>query len=227
MTEAEWLAGHDPDTLLNFLGGGASNRRLRLFACACCRRIWGLLTSPRYRRAVETSERYADRLAGPLELKAARAAAWERLTQEEASDAPARAAAVRGLLREARAAAFEARAAAANRACRRHDDMGAVAAAWRAAEVAEKRAQCALIRDIFGNPFRPAQADPAWLAWEGGTVAKLAHAIYDGRHFDEMPYLGDALEEAGCADAQILTHCRAPRPHVRGCWVLDLLLRGS
>jgi hypothetical protein len=224
MTEAEWLAGHDPDTLLNFLGGGASNRRLRLFACACCRRIWGLLTSPRYRGAVETSERYADRLAGPQELKAARAAAWERLAEQEGSDAPARAAAVRGLLRESRAAAFEARAVVANRACRRHEDLAAASQAWHAAEAAEKRAQCALLRDIFGNPFRPAQADPAWLAWDGGTVAKLAHAIYDGRRFSELPYLGDALEEAGCADETVLAHCRGPGPHVRGCWVLDLLL---
>ena len=77
---------------------------------------------------------------------------------------------------------------------------------------------------LFGNPFRPAALDLAWLAWEGGTVAKLAQAIYDGRRFTKMPYLGDALEEAGCADAQILAHCRGPGPHVRGCWVLDLIL---
>jgi hypothetical protein len=223
MIEAEWLTGHDPDTLLNFLGGGASNRRLRLFACACCRRIWHLLTSSRHRHAIETSERYADRLAGPQELKAARAAAWGLLT-EEGGDAPARAAAVRGLLREARTAAFEVRATVANRACRRHDDMAAMAQAWRAAEAAEKRAQCDILRDVFGNPFRPARVDPAWLARENGAVAKLAQALYDERRFTDLPILGDALEEAGCTDEQILAHCRSRGPHVRGCWVLDLLL---
>jgi len=224
MTEAEWLTCRDPDTLLTYLGGGASNRRLRLFACACCRRVRGLLTAPRYRHAVETSERYADRLAGPQELKAARAAAWGVLAEEGGSDAPARAAAVSGLLREARAAAFEARAAVANRACRRHHDRAAMARGWQAAEAAEKRAQCDLLRDIFGKPVRALRAGPVWLACDGGTVAKLAGAIYDGRRFAEMPYLGDALEEAGCADETVLGHCRGPGPHVRGCWVLDLLL---
>jgi hypothetical protein len=112
----------------------------------------------------------------------------------------------------------------ANHACRRHDDLAAASQAWHAAESAEKRAQCALLRDVFGNPFRPVRAEPAWLAWDGGTVAKLAHAIYDGRRFSELPYLGDALEEAGCADETVLRHCRGPGPHVRGCWVLDLLL---
>jgi hypothetical protein len=73
-------------------------------------------------------------------------------------------------------------------------------------------------------PFRPAPAvDPSWLAWNGGTVAKLAAAIYDERRFGDLPILADALEEAGCADAAVLAHCREPGDHVRGCWAVDLL----
>jgi hypothetical protein len=89
---------------------------------------------------------------------------------------------------------------------------------------AERAAQCPLLRDIFGNPFRPVPLHPAWLAWNDGTVPKLAQAIYEERAFDRLPVLGDALEEAGCTDADILSHCRSGGEHVRGCWVIDLLL---
>jgi hypothetical protein len=79
------------------------------------------------------------------------------------------------------------------------------------------------LRDIFGNPFRPAHIDPECLAWNGSTVLKLAQAIYDDRTFDRLPILADALEDAGCTNTDILEHCRGPGPHVRGCWVVDLL----
>jgi hypothetical protein len=65
---------------------------------------------------------------------------------------------------------------------------------------------------------------PSWLRWDDGTIPKLAQAIYDERAFDHLPVLADALEEAGCANADILAHCRGPGEHVRGCWVVDLLL---
>jgi hypothetical protein len=81
--------------------------------------------------------------------------------------------------------------------------------------------QCDLLRDIFGNPFRPVNLDHSWLTPK--TVG-LAQAIYDQRTFDRMPILADALEEVGCADPENLNHCRGSDPHVRGCWVVDLLL---
>jgi hypothetical protein len=84
--------------------------------------------------------------------------------------------------------------------------------------------QCDLLRDIFGDPFSSSSVDAVWLTWNGGTVPKLAQVIYDIRTFERQPILADALEEAGCADAAILGHLRGPGPHVRGCWVLDLLL---
>jgi hypothetical protein len=69
--------------------------------------------------------------------------------------------------------------------------------------------------------------NPIWLRWNDGTVVKLAQSIYDERRFTDLPILADALEDAGCADADILAHCRGPGPHVRGCWVVDLLLGKS
>jgi hypothetical protein len=83
-----------------------------------------------------------------------------------------------------------------------------------------KRVQCGFIRDIF-NPFRPVTIDPTWSTL---TVKHLAGAIYDDRAFERLPILADALEEAGCTNADILAHCRGPGPHVRGCWVVDLVL---
>jgi hypothetical protein len=88
-------------------------------------------------------------------------------------------------------------------------------------DVGESRQQAALLRDIIGNPFQHVTIDPTWRT---GTVTKLAQAIYDERAFDRMPILADALEEAGCTDATILDHCRQPGEHVRGCWLVDLLL---
>ena len=81
-----------------------------------------------------------------------------------------------------------------------------------------------LIRDIFGNPFRPAQIDNSWLTWNNKTIPRIAQLIYDERKFEDLPILADALTDAGCNDEQILEHCRQKGGHVRGCWVVDLLL---
>ncbi len=79
-----------------------------------------------------------------------------------------------------------------------------------------------LIRDIFGNPFRPVAFDPAWRT---SDVLLLARGIYDERAFDRMPILADALQDAGCTNDDILNHCRdTAQVHVRGCWVVDLVL---
>jgi hypothetical protein len=94
-----------------------------------------------------------------------------------------------------------------------------------ATTAAERAVLCSLLRDLFGNPLRLAPfPDPSWLAWRDGVVVKLAQAIYPGRAFDRLPVLADALEEAGCHDPDILAHCRQPGEHVRGCWLVDLLL---
>jgi carbon storage regulator CsrA len=71
----------------------------------------------------------------------------------------------------------------------------------------------------------PVQPDPAWLSWNDGTVVRLAQSIADKQAWHDLPVLADALEEAGCTDPRIVSHCRQPGEHARSCWVLDLLLR--
>lgn len=257
MTEDEWLTCTDPDQMLHCLLGHvglrgsvarllgrrrdevkprlASDRRLRLLACACCRRIADLMEDERSRRAVEVAELYADHRADDAGLKAARAEAlraYEALLAQDrgsilplayqppVSQSPAYALAARAAL-EATRAPDMAVAAVARAAL-------AVAAEWDnprwAIEAAGPAARVALIRDIFGNPFREPQVEPSWLRWNDGTVPKIAQGIYDGGRFADLPVLHDALLDAGCDDEALLAHCRTPQGHVRGCWVLDLLL---
>ena len=81
------------------------------------------------------------------------------------------------------------------------------------------------LRCLFANPFHPLPViDPAWLSWNGGAVGKLAASIHAERRFGDLPVLADALEEAGCTDADLLAHCRSGGGHLRGCWAVDLLL---
>jgi len=80
---------------------------------------------------------------------------------------------------------------------------------------------CPIIRCVFGNPFRPVAFDPNWRT---STAVALAQQIYASRDFSAMPILADALQDTGCDNAGILDHCRGPGPHVRGCWVVDLVL---
>jgi len=94
-------------------------------------------------------------------------------------------------------------------------------AACRRAYDAESEVQCHLLRDIFGNLFRPGKLARTWLT---ANVAAISQMIYDDRHFSDLPILADALDDAGCHDADILAHCRQPGPHVRGCWVVDAVL---
>jgi hypothetical protein len=215
MTEAEWLAGTEPEKMLAFLRvirAQASERKLRLFACACCRRIWRLLSDDRSRKAVMTAERFADGLATRQQLRAARAYAADAYAFAQGGPyyAPA-------------AHAACARAAAA-RAIDEVVEAARCAATHPATRNTEETAQAALLRDLFGNPFGHVTLNPAWLSWNSGTVARLAQAIYDERRFADLPILADALEEAGCDSADVLAHCRSGGEHVRGCWVVDLLL---
>jgi len=92
---------------------------------------------------------------------------------------------------------------------------------WKDLRDAERVAQLRLLDDIFGNPFQPASIDPTWLT---SDVLALATGIYKDHAFDRMPILADALQEAGCDNDDILNHCRQPSEHVRGCWVVDLVL---
>src|SRR5262249_10192683 len=94
------------------------------------------------------------------------------------------------------------------------------ATAWRQ----QRRLQSDRLRDIFGNPFRTVLVQPDWLLWKEGALVKVARAIYNRGCYEHLPLLGDLLQRAGCDDPEVLAHCRSPESHVRGCWVIDLLL---
>jgi hypothetical protein len=89
---------------------------------------------------------------------------------------------------------------------------------------AEYARQAELLRDIIGNPFRTIAIDGDWLTRSQGSVGRIARSIYESRRFQDVPILADALEDVGCTDAEILSHCRSGGPHVRGCRVIDHLL---
>jgi hypothetical protein len=196
--------------MVRFLEGRGSDRKFRLFACACCRRIWSRLNDSRSREAVQTAERFADGRATLSERSACQAQAREASRE------------VRSRMNDT----FQNALAAAD-AAYSTGFMAAILAPVGAAyvpesgtDVDEMTAQAALLRDVFGNPFRPVAFDPRWRTAD--TVG-LATAIYEDRAFDRLGLLADALQDAECDDEQVLGHCRS-EGHVRGCWVVDLVL---
>jgi hypothetical protein len=209
--EDEWLASGEPEKMLEFLGDRASERRLRLFAAACCRRVWDTLTADAGRRAVEVAEGFADGAAGARALRAAQVAAAKATADYDPAAG----------LGEYRADA--ALTAAMNAAGKRASLRYAAECAADASEDgdAERVAQAVLLRDIFGNPFKRVVLDPPFRT---SAVTAIATAMYESRDFGAAAILADALEEAGCQDGEILGHLRGPGPHVRGCYVVDLAL---
>jgi hypothetical protein len=227
MTERDWEVATDPSPMLRWLRSRASDRKLRLFACACVRRVAHLLTDERSRHALDVAERFAEGWASEEDLRAAGDAADSAANDAMTTAHPsatadaATNAAFAALNSTLPAAATAADYAAANCASAVYHAHRVAAAASRQAE---RGAQCRLLREIFGNPFRPVVVESSWLAWHNGLVAELARGIDAERAFERLPILGDALEDAGCTDAALLRHCHDDREHVPGCWVVDLLL---
>src|SRR5262245_1277609 len=220
MDEQEWLKCMDPRPMFAFLQNRANVRKWRLFACACCRRIWDLLSENGSHRNIEAAEQYADGRASLAELDARP----QGHILETAVDFAVSYAGYSGphdwdLDHVAFSAGYVLQAVRdANRRQRR----------VRAAVKAEERTQANLPRDLYGNPFRIVVFSPSWRT---PAVLTLAQAAYENRTLpagtldpDRLAVLADALEEAGCDNADILSHLRGPGPHVRGCWVVDLLL---
>ncbi len=246
MTEPAWLACKDPERMKKALPSGNSRKR-RLFACACCRRGWQLITQES-RKELEMAECLADGKAKRKQLDPVREAAAR--TYHEAPPDETRS------QRDQRHTAWmacrhasgaEIIRAAFNSAILLSNLLGTVAAgplpndgmglhnpesrAWDhfygKAKRIEKIWQAGILRDLFGNPFRPITLAPAHRT---PTVVSLARAAYDERHlpsgeFDplRLSVLADALEETG-APAELVAHLRSPGPHVRGCHVVDLCL---
>jgi hypothetical protein len=217
MTEEQWLGCTFPARQLDHLArhGGPAGRKLRLLACAALRLRWPRLAD-RLRAAVETAERFADGLASPDDLFRARTSAaaeagrmsrsfwfgdeetsqdvWYAVATHPASQSLGEVVAHYTWVNSSLRSVFALRS---------------------------QRAEAGLVRDLFGNPFRPVSLDPSWRT---SNVVALAGGIYADRAFDRLPILADALQDAGCDNSDILNHCRGPGPHVRGCWVVDLVL---
>jgi hypothetical protein len=239
MTEQEWLTCNDPAAMLEFLRrrlkqqpGCVSDRKVRLYLVACGRRIWHLLDHESSRRAIEVAELLAD----------GQATDEERLRAYHDADA--------GFSESVTNPAYFAKHCLNRKVLRRQEVQdgynAAVAAGWHLlggvysdanrrklekALIPERQAQSDLVREIILNPFRLIPLDPAWRSWHDATIVRLAQAAYDERQLpagtldlERLAVLADALEEAGCTDADILGHLRGPGPHVRGCWVVDALL---
>lgn len=210
------------DTLLRHITALATPRQLRLFAVACCRLVWDRLSDPASRAAVEVAEQFADGLASEADLDAVRRPAY--LVRDETGLAKLAADVAK---RHARDAAL----------------MVSSLIASAAPDIALADGLLPVLLDVFENtPCQGMQRPGQYFTvtdrqsdfagqdfrgttfadhWRTGTVRAIAEAMYASRDFTGMPILADALEESGCADADILEHCRSSRPHFRGCWVVD------
>jgi hypothetical protein len=206
MTEAEWLACADPQQMLSFVQGRASDRKLRLFGAACCWERGALLYEEANRRCLAAFVRFADGEVTWRKAQAARDAAFPTWGHVSILQCP-----------DAGEDAYE-------------TALGAAGPATPTEYFGRNRnaAQARLLRDIFGNPFRPVGIDPAWRTPD---VARLAQAAYEEGFpqsgfldADCLAVLADALEDAGCQSEEVLLHLRGRGPHVKGCWAVDALL---
>jgi hypothetical protein len=212
LTAADWPTCADPNRLLAHVAGTVSDRKLRLLTVAAARLVWDAIT-PEMREAMEMAEGLADGLATAEELQWYR----DRLYPYMIGNSPP--AARRWRLGGPDAATFLLMFATTYRAdmIRRLPNGGA----WMSGSAAFADRVAPLVRDIVGDPFLPATFDPAWRT---ADVIGIAEAAYEGRAFDRLPILADALQDAGCQDAATLSHCRSGSPHHRGCWAVDLIL---
>jgi hypothetical protein len=202
-----WTTTTDRTWMLEHIRSTAGDRKARLFGCACVRRVGHLLPEVAW-QAVEMIERLIDEGGSQQVLQGVPTELIDTLYA--APDSPARRAA--GCIVEPTPLTAL------------HAATHALAAVPRITWRAELAAQCDLVRCQFGNPFRPSRLNlPGW-GDDRGAVQNLARVIRDENRFGDLPILADALEDAGCTDEPLLSHCRHLGPHGRGCWALDLIL---
>ena len=227
VNESAWQSYTRLFEMLPLVQQRISDRKRRLFAIACCRRLFDLFTDDRSRRTLEVAERYAEGLVTEEERLFAEDAALEAhvdVRKSRMSSEP--------VVPWSRQAELITHAAvlvvsvgtfyAEDAADYARLALAAAGSGWKMEED-EEIEQCRLLREVYG-PISPVSVDPAWLAANDHTVMKMAQWICDKQAFDDLPFLGDALEDAGCTETAILEHCRQNSAHVRGCWVVDLLL---
>ncbi len=221
MDEAEWLAATTPFSGLNFLRWDVlSDRKWRLFCLACCESMARTVpVSDSASMALSTAARFIDGAASLTELAAAQ---FEPRTSSDI-------ACFYTIDRDDERIAAMTAAGNAARAVSRLEGVPKEETENSDADrdarfTRETAAQSQFLRCIFGNPFRPVMFAPSWRT---ETAVSLAAGIYEQRAFDRLPILADALEEAGCDHPDVLSHCRGPGPHARGCWVVDGVLDKS
>jgi hypothetical protein len=224
MTEAEWLACAGPEGALRPLRGKVSDRKLRLFGVECCWLCDLLSGDHATRERLNVIERYTSGQATDAELQGVENRAWETASGYTAigPESP-EAGSAEWNERFEKGMAFEAVAFLATLPSSRGsllDDIVAALDRLTSGTSFEFESR-PLLHDIVGNPFRPVAFS---LSWRTDTAVTLARQMYDSRDFSAMPILADALQDAGCDSDDILAHCRGPGPHVRGCWVCDLVL---
>jgi hypothetical protein len=209
VTEAEWLTA-DRYPLLKELGCGGSDRKARLLACAWCRLFWDAFHDRRSRTAVEKLERYADEPRNPGLRTLARNIARKAFPRSS-STTNCGFWAAQVVLIAAESAPSGVMFGSMYPGLREARGMDADAA---------HELLFALVAEVFGSSPQPEFASE----WRTDTAVALARTMYESRDFGAMPILADALQDAGCDNDDILTHCRGDGPHVRGCWVVDLVL---
>ncbi|HSQ55112.1 MAG TPA: hypothetical protein VLM40_05145 [Gemmata sp.] len=211
MNEQEWFTSIDPQKVLQHLTGQPSSRKLKLATVACCRQMRSLLVDERSIRAVDSAELYADKShdvadVSEIETQATQVVDLSRDVGTDPQNAAAHCAAL----------------------CLAHwapADWGALQVFRWSSPIVSRFVQVAILACVFAIPYRNRRiqitANPTWLT---STVMTLAKQMYESRDFSAMPILADALQDAGCENEDMLNHCRGPGPHVRGCWVVDLVL---
>ena len=249
MTEAEWLACEDPQPMLRSVRGRISNRKLRLLIAGCCRLRWYAPGGQDVEKIVTSVESFADgeitfaeyltlhlsthalslRIQVAVSLGiAAKHVLWDdsrlpsQVWNEQLRAVAPKVWEVGEYAEEKTTEGLHRLAEAAGYGCAPTDDRDARnTEEFRGVVALETAIQARLLRDIFGNPFRPVTFSPAWRT---DTAIALARQMYEARDFSAMPILADALQDAGCDNDDVLNHCRSEGPHVRGCWVVDLVL---
>ena len=219
MKEAEWQACTAPQPMLEYLRGKVSDRKLRLFGCACCRRVWSLL-SRKSRKSLVIAERYSDGEVSGSELFLAYFRAGLKAKVENRRDETAEGTAMSAVAWVCDPPMFDSLSMAVEMGV----ELAAASESYpidpdRLADA--RRKQVSPLRCIFGNPFHPVSLNPSW---QTSAMTGSADCIYKERRFQDLPKLADYLEDMGCTNEDILNHCRKPNEHVRGCWVVDLIL---
>ena len=235
MTESEWLLSRDAQKLTKFLPQPLSRRKCLLAVCGYGRRIETHIPYPSIVSQLAITEEAADGTCTVDNSAVAVPDKLGRLTPRPTMNTPEYSISISLLYSFTFASLVKPyigtgtyqnlRTAVTNIASpdsgNFSNDLATHTATWLEFYKSQEISQADIIRDIFGNPFHPTPLNPSWLT---STVIALANGIYDEKAFDRMPILADALMDGDCDSEEILNHCRQPGEHVRGCWVIDLLL---